>query len=112
MKEQLEALRNSALDLIEKTQDLRLLEEARVEYLGRKGKITDILRGLSQVAAEERPALGQAANQIKQVITDAIEAQKGILENALRASRMKSEALDISLPEGYLAKAICMSSTR
>ena len=98
MKEQLEALCKSALEEIAATGDLRLLEEARVRFLGRKGRITEILRGLSQVSAEERPALGQAANETKQAIADALDARKAELEAVAEEQRTQSESVDISLP--------------
>jgi phenylalanyl-tRNA synthetase alpha chain len=98
MKEQLEALRQEALSEIAATADLRLLEEARVRFLGRKGKVTDILRGLSQVSAEERPALGQIANDVKQAITEALDTRKTVLEAAADEQRATAQAIDLSLP--------------
>lgn len=98
MKDQLEALRKVALEEIARTTDLRLLEDARVKFLGRKGKVTEILRGLAQVAPEDRPALGQAANAVKQAIADALDARKGVLEAEAEQARSVSEAVDLSLP--------------
>jgi phenylalanyl-tRNA synthetase alpha chain len=98
MKEQLEALCKSALEEIAAIGDLRLLEEARVRFLGRKGRITEILRGLSQVSAEERPALGQAANEAKETIAGALDARKAELEVRAEEQRTQSESVDISLP--------------
>jgi len=69
MRDKLEHIRAQALDLIANTQTAAALEEVRVRYLGRKGEITDVLRGLGQVAPEERPALGQAANHVKDAIS-------------------------------------------
>ncbi|MBX3176976.1 MAG: phenylalanine--tRNA ligase subunit alpha [Candidatus Hydrogenedentes bacterium] len=98
MKEQLEALKNEALDIIEKAEDLDILETARVKFLGRKGALTEILRGLGSVAAEERPAVGQAANVVKDAIAQALDGRKGLLSSAADAARAASEAVDLSLP--------------
>ncbi len=96
MKDTLEALRQSALESIAHASELAMLEEARVGYLGRKGRLTEILRGLSQVSAEERPALGQAANQVKEAISAAIDARRAELE-AL-AEQAGGDEADLSLP--------------
>jgi len=98
MKEQLDALRTAALDEIAATPELQALEAARVKFLGRKGKVTDILRGLGQVAPEERPALGQAANEVKQAIGQAIEARQEELEAQAEEERAASDRIDLSLP--------------
>ncbi len=98
MKDQLEALRGAALEEIAQTADLRVLEDARVKYLGRKGRVTEILRGLAQVPAEERPAIGQIANAVKEAIGTAIDARKAGLEAEAEAHRASSEAVDLSLP--------------
>ncbi len=98
MKDQIEALHGTALKEVAQTPDLRALDEARVKYLGRKGKITEILRGLAQVSAEERPALGQAANKVRDAISDAIDARKAVLEAEAEQLRAASEAVDLTLP--------------
>ncbi len=98
MKAQLEEIRQRGLDAVAAADGLPGLEEVRVQYLGRKGKVTEVLRGLAQVPAEERPAIGQAANEIKQAIAEAIEARKGELENQAEAQAETAQALDLSLP--------------
>lgn len=98
MKDQIEALRSTALEDVAKTSDLRALEDARVKYLGRKGKITEILRGLAQVSPEERPVLGQAANKVRDAITEAIDSRKAVLESEAEQQKAASEAVDLTLP--------------
>lgn len=78
--EALKALETEALTAIEAAEDPRILEEARVTYLGRKeGRISLILRGVGALAPEERPAVGQEANRVKGVVTDALEARERAL---------------------------------
>lgn len=98
MKEQIEALRREALDAITAAGDLKALEELRVRLLGRKGRITEILRGISQTPQEQRPALGQAANTVKAAITEAIEAKKSVLEAQMESERARADWIDLSLP--------------
>jgi len=98
MKDKLEALRAAALEAIAATAELPVLEEARVRFLGRKGQVTEILRGLASVAAEERKALGQAANDVKQAIQSAIEERKAALQSAAEEQAAGGAALDLSLP--------------
>ncbi len=98
MKARLEELRNAALETIAATETLQALEEARVCFLGRKGRVTGILRGLANVPPGERKALGQAANETKQAIAEAIDTRKATLESAAEERRADGEALDLSLP--------------
>ena len=98
MKDQLEALQREALDSIAGATELEVLEAARVKYLGRKGALTEILRGLGSVSAEERPAMGQAANVVKDAIGAAIDDRKAMLSSAAETARESSEAVDLTLP--------------
>lgn len=96
MRDALEAFAKDALEQINLASSPQLLEEARVHYLGRKGKITEILRGLSQIPEAERPAMGQAANQVKQTLSEAIDARKAALDTLAGAD--EGEPADFSLP--------------
>lgn len=98
MREQIDRLKQEALAVIEGAVDLAALESARVKYLGRKGELTEILRGLGSVAAEERPAMGQLANIVRDAIGAALDVQKSALSSAADVARETSEAVDLSLP--------------
>jgi phenylalanyl-tRNA synthetase alpha chain len=98
MQEELQAIRASALDEIVAAADLKDLENIRVKFLGRKGKITDVLRGLADVSEEERPALGKTANEVKQAISDAIDSRKQVLEEREGAQAAQRDRVDLSLP--------------
>jgi len=92
--EALKALEAEAVAAAEAAEDERALEEVRVTYLGRKdGRISLILRGLGQMSHEERPAVGQEANRVKSVVSEALETR----ENAL-AGPAQSGAIDLTLP--------------
>lgn len=82
LKAQLEALRDETLNNIQNVADLKALNQIRVETLGKKGPITEVLRGMKDLSAEERPVVGSFANEIRDLLTEAVEARKEILESA------------------------------
>ncbi|HOF41538.1 MAG TPA: phenylalanine--tRNA ligase subunit alpha [Candidatus Hydrogenedentes bacterium] len=98
MKHKLEEIRASALETIHAAADLAALEQLRVKYLGRKGELTEILRGLAQCPPEDRPLAGKAANEVKLAVADALEARKEAISKSLEAASATAERLDLSLP--------------
>ena len=98
MKQLMQSLREASLKAITEAQDMDLLETLRVKYLGKKGELTAILRQMGQLSAQERPAMGQLANQLRSDIENAIEARKTELSAALLEKKLRDEALDVSLP--------------
>jgi len=93
--EQLAARANQAVLASDSTQ---ALEQVRVEYLGKKGLVTQHMKSLGKLSADERPKAGQLINQVKQQIQQAIEARKTALQTEALAARLASEKLDVSLP--------------
>lgn len=91
-------LQNQATKAIEKSQDLSQLEQIRLDYLGKKGKLTDILKNLSNLSAEEKPKVGQLVNQAKRDISLLIENKLQILKEEELAKKLASQWIDISLP--------------
>lgn len=89
---------NDALKAIDAEDELSGLDQLRIDYLGRKGTITQRLKQLGKLPAEERPAAGQEINAAKQQVLDAITSRKTILEDQLLDSRLKDEKIDITLP--------------
>jgi phenylalanyl-tRNA synthetase alpha chain len=96
MKEQLDKLRQEAVEAIESAASLDALEAMRIKYLGRKGTLTDILRGVSQLSPEERPTVGKLANEVKGAVSEALESRKATFEDA--AESKGQPALDLTLP--------------
>ena len=74
------------------------LDEVRVEFLGRKGRLTGVLRGMGALSPEERPLVGQHANDVRVRLEAAFEARRGVLEEAEEALTLESERLDVTLP--------------
>ena len=98
MKEQLEAIRKGALDSIVGTKAAAELDSLRVKYLGKKGELTAVLKQMGSLSAEERPIMGQMANEVRAAVEKAIEAQSAILEKAALEAKLKAETLDITIP--------------
>ncbi len=98
MKEKLEALKEKALKELGEVESLQKLREFQVRYLGRKGELKALLKGMGRLDPEERPLIGQLANRIKDILEEAI-AEKG---EALRAReeerRLEEERIDVTLP--------------
>ncbi len=98
MREKLARLREEALARLGAVSGQAELEELRVKYLGKKGEITAILREMGRLPAEERPAMGQLANDVRAAIESGIAAAKTKVEAAALEARLKSEALDVTVP--------------
>jgi len=94
----LDELLHTASTEIDATSDLKALEELRVHYLGKKGLVTEQLKSLGKLSAEERPAAGQRINEVKQAIQAKLELRSTTLEEAATAEKLKSEAIDVTLP--------------
>lgn len=96
--EDLEQLAEAGRSDIAAAADSQALEALRVEYLGKKGKLTALLKGLGSVAPEERPAAGARINAVKQDLQALIGERKDSLEAAAVGARLAAEAIDVSLP--------------
>lgn len=95
--ENLEALKQQALNDVAQAEDLKRLDDVRVNWLGKKGQLTDLLKGLGALSAEERPQAGAKINLVKQAIQDALDAAKSTMEQAEINRKLAQEAVDITL---------------
>ena len=98
MKEKLAKLREEVLAQIETAGNLERLNEVRVGVLGKKGALTELLKGMKDVAAEDRPKVGQMVNEVRAEIEKALETEKSRLEDLALEARLKEEVLDVTLP--------------
>ena len=98
MKELMQSLREAAIRSIMETADMEKLEAQRVRYLGKKGELTAILRQMGSLSAEERPVMGQMANQTRAEIERALDERREELSKKLLELRLESETLDVTLP--------------
>ena len=98
MKEQLANIRAQALTAFEGAQSTAELDSLRVQYLGKKGELTAVLKMMGKLSAEERPAMGQLANEVRAALEQALEAKGKELEAKALEDRLKAEALDVTVP--------------
>lgn len=98
MKEKLQKIREEAMERIQGSDGLEQLNEVRVAYLGKKGQLTAVLKGMKDVAAEERPAVGQLVNDTRAHIEQLLEETKTRMEQTLQEKRLKEEVIDVTLP--------------
>ena len=98
MKELMQKLRESSVKEILDCDSTERLEAMRVRYLGKKGELTAILRQMGSLSAEERPAMGQLANQLRSEIEEAIDKRREELSSAMMELKLVSEAVDVTLP--------------
>lgn len=96
--ENLEALANEAKAAITAATDSATLEQLRVDYLGKKGQLTGLLKGLGKLSAEERPKAGALINVVKQELQGQIGARKAALEGAAVEAKLAQETIDVTLP--------------
>ncbi len=94
----LQSLQNEALSAIEAAQDLKTLDQVRVDFLGKKGRLTDLLKGLAQLSVEERPKAGAEINKVKQAVQEKIESKKETLVEAEQQQKLASHVIDVTLP--------------
>src|SRR5690625_2163363 len=98
MKERLQSLKEEALNQIPNIESEKALQDLRVKYLGKKGQITEVLKGMGKLSPEERPVIGQLANDVRDVITTAIEEKASELDQIALQKQLEKEAIDITLP--------------
>ena len=98
MKERLQELAENARVRIEESEGLDKLNDVRVAYLGKKGELTAILKGMKDVSPEERPKVGQLVNETRAKIETLLEESRRKLEEAVREEKMKAEVIDVTLP--------------
>ena len=98
LQAQLESLKEETIVKITAAQDLKELNQIRVETLGKKGPITEVLRGMKDLSPEERPKVGSFANEIRDLLTEEIERKKQVLEEEALNAALAKETVDVTLP--------------
>ena len=98
MKEQIEKIRQAAAEALANIAAAEDLEAVRVRFLGKKGELTAVLKGLGGVSPEERPAIGQMANEVRAFVEAEIAHKKADLQARLQDERLKKEVVDVTMP--------------
>lgn len=103
MQEELKKIKQIAKEAINEAKNLEELSELKVKFLGKKGDLTTILKGMGKLSAEERPIIGQLANDVRDEINNALEEMQTRYKNAALAHKLNSESIDVTLPGRALA---------
>ena len=98
MRAQLEQIKENALKELRECPDLKALDGLRVKYLGKKGELTAILKQMGKLSAEERPVIGQVANEVRQTLEEAVAHRQEELKARELEDRLAAEKLDITMP--------------
>ena len=98
MKTKLENIRAESLQAIREALDPAGLDALRVQYLGKKGSLSAVLKQLGSLSAEERPKIGQMANEIRASIEEALKQRADALQSAIMEKKLRDEALDVTIP--------------
>ena len=98
MKQELEAIRAKALEAIGGAEKAEDLEALRVQYLGKRGELTAVLKQMGSLSAEERPVIGQLANEVRAKLEESVETRAKELAAKALEMKLKAEAVDVTIP--------------
>ena len=98
MNETLRTIEEETRARIEEAESQEALDEVRVSILGKKGRLTQILKGMKDLSPEERPKMGQQVNEVRQLIEEMMQEKKNKMKHALLTERLKRETIDVTLP--------------
>lgn len=104
MEEQIKQIQNNAIEEISLSQDVKALEETKVKYLGKKGELTAILRGMGGLSPEERPIIGSLVNEVREKIELILKQKEEELKNKEMEEKLKTEKIDITLPSAKIRR--------
>lgn len=98
MRDELKKIKEAAIQALEEAKSMDYLNEQKVRFLGKKGELTTILKGMGKLSAEERPIVGQLANEARDEINQVLERKMAELKAAVQEAKLVSETLDVTLP--------------
>ena len=98
MKTELQAIQTEALEALKAVKTPDALESLRITYFGRRGKLTEVMKGMGTLSKEERPIIGKLANEVRTTLTEAFEAATQALHRQQQEQQLEAEAIDITLP--------------
>lgn len=98
MKQKIQEIKATVEEHLSNAKDLKSLDDLRVKYLGKKGELTAVLKGMGKLSSEERPVIGALANQVREFLEDEIARKKTELGKIIREEKMKAEVIDVTMP--------------
>lgn len=104
MLDRLQELKDEAIQKVNDAITVKDLKDLRVAYLGKKGPITEVLKGMGKLSAEERPKVGQMANEVREAVSAAISEKEEKLEEEALVAKLREESIDVTLPGRVIPK--------
>lgn len=98
MREKLTKIKKSAEEALASASTPELLEELRIRFLGKKGELTSVMKGMGGLSAEERPLIGQLANEVRSFIEGAFEEKRAAMQRAAAEKKLLAETIDVTIP--------------
>ena len=98
LKEQLQAIQQKAIERLEQAKETQAVEDIRIKYLGKKGNVTQVLKGMKDLSPEERPIVGKLANDVRDTIQAKINERKAVLHQEALNKQLEEETIDVTLP--------------
>ena len=98
MRDELKKIKEAAVQALEEAASMDYLNEQRVRFLGKKGELTTILKGMGKLSDEERPLMGQLANEVRDEINNLLDTKMAELKLAAQQAKLASETIDVTLP--------------
>lgn len=98
LKEQLQAIQQKAIERLEQAKETQAVEDIRIKYLGKKGNVTQVLKGMKDLSPEERPIVGKLANDVRDTIQAKISERKAVLHQEALNKQLTEETIDVTLP--------------
>ncbi len=104
MKEKIEQIKQKSMEEIKESMDLKTLEDLKIKYLGKKGELTAILRGMKDLTSEERPVVGNLVNQSKETLEKIISEKEAEFKRKELNKKLEAEKIDITLPSNKIKR--------
>lgn len=98
MKEKIEQIKSDVEGILENAKDIATLEQIRIKYLGKKGELTAVLKGMGKLSKEERPVIGALANEVRAKLETELEEKRAQISNAMEEAKLKNEVIDVTMP--------------
>ncbi|QTJ50223.1 phenylalanine--tRNA ligase subunit alpha [Dolosigranulum pigrum] len=98
LKEQLQAIQQKAIERLEQAKETQAVEDIRIKYLGKKGNVTQVLKGMKDLSPEERPIVGKLVNDVRDTIQAKISERKAVLYQEALNKQLEEETIDVTLP--------------
>ena len=104
MKEQIKQIESKAEELLKNAKDSKILNDLKVQFLGKKGELTSVLRGMKDLSADERPVIGEAVNKVKNNLQHIIDEKEKEFEKAALNAKLEAEKIDVTLSSSKIKR--------